>query len=119
MKKKNISNKIAIILICLIGVWLVFKFFNDQNKDALLKNSKTDYAIIKMIYHGGIKNPRNADFEYSIKGKRYNFNQPGNYDAYKIGDTILIEYAVEDHSVARVVDKYYMQKYKYLKKKEN
>lgn len=119
MKTKNISSKIAIILICLIGLWLVFKFFSNQNKDTLLKNSKTDYALIKKIYHGGVKNPRNADFEYSVNGKQYEFNQPGDYDAFKLGDTILIEYAVADHSVARVVDKYYMQKYKHLKKKEN
>jgi hypothetical protein len=33
----------------------------------------------------------------------------------KIGDSVLIEYAIQDPSVARVKDFYYMKKYHYLR----
>jgi hypothetical protein len=34
-----------------------------------------------------------------------------------IGDSVLIEYAIQDPSIARVVDRYFMKKYRYLRGK--
>ncbi|MDH4471308.1 MAG: hypothetical protein QE487_01805 [Fluviicola sp.] len=105
-------------IVFLIIILLASQFLTEYEEDKLLRNSKTTFGYIKKIYHGAPKSPKHGDFKYNVGGKEYEFDQPGNYEALKIGDTVLIEYAIADHSVARVVDKYYMKKYAYLKKIE-
>jgi hypothetical protein len=113
-KEKLVGFSIVLLIIILIGS----QFFNEYQNDKLLQNSKTTFGNIKKRYHGAPKSPKHGDFEYNVDGKEYEFDQPGNYEALSVGDTVLIEYAIADHSVARVIDKYYMKKYVYLKKIE-
>jgi hypothetical protein len=99
----------------LLFVSILFGIIRYNKRETLLKNSNSTFGILVRQYSKG-KNP-NAVFTYKVKDKIYEFNQIGNYTNFKKGDTVLIEYAIEDPSVARVVDKYYMQKYKHLKEK--
>lgn len=120
-KKSNIRRidfvvgRIVIFVMILIAVYVVV---DNYRKDTLLRNSYRTTAIIKEIRHGAVRSSKRVEFTYSVNGRTYENNEPGNYDDFAIGDTILIEYAIEDHSVARVVDKYYMKKNKHLRKEE-
>jgi hypothetical protein len=49
--------------------------------------------------------------------KKIQFDYIGDFSFLKIGDTVLIEYAKDDPTVAKVKDRYYMKKYNYLKTK--
>lgn len=101
----------------MIGVLLIIiqRGCIDINEEKLLKNSKTSLGEITKIIHAAPKTSKGMNFKYIVNGKQYEGYSWGDHELFEVGDTILIEYAVEDHSVARVVDKYYMQKYKYLR----
>jgi len=104
------KRKDAFILISILIFILSIQYYFEHRNNELLKNSKTTFGIITKIYEGNPKSPKHADFEYYVNSKKYEFNQTGNYDAFKIGDTVLLEYSIQDHSVARVINKYYMRK---------
>jgi hypothetical protein len=90
----------------------------EMREEKLLKNSKRSFGEITKILHGSSKNSKGMTFNYTVDGKKYDGYSWGDYELFEIGDTVLIEYAIANHSVARVVDKYYMKKYAYLKKIE-
>lgn len=114
-RKDLVGGSIIIFVMILITVYV---FVDNNQKDLLLRNSCQTIAIIKEIKHGAVRSSKRVEFTYSVNGQIYEGNEPGNFDDFMIGDTILIEYAIEDHSVARVVDKYYMKKNKHLRKEE-
>mgnify|MGYP000940153412 CR=1 FL=1 len=107
-------------LLFVIGVLLVLSAIRDYyNKKILAGDTETLIAIITDITSGtGVRQAPDAKFYYFVKNKKYENHTNGNFNFMEVGDTVLIEYAIEDHSVARVVDKYYMKKYKYLKRIE-
>ena len=111
VRMDRFTGTVVLSLMFIVVILIVIK--NIRN-DFLLKRSREMNAIITHISHGAVRSPKRGEFEYVVNGKKHNFNEPGDYDAFSIGDTVLIEYAVEDHSVARVVDKFYMEKNKHL-----
>lgn len=100
----------------LVVIFIIYTFLKEKKDDKLLENNIEHFAILIKINEGNTHAPSSGDFKYKIKNKEYEFNQSGDYKFMQVGDTVLVEYAVEDNSVARVVDKYYMQKYKKMKK---
>lgn len=78
----------------------------------LKKNYKTTAIVIEIHQPEVIHDSYSGTFQYKIKNKIYKFTQIGNYTLLKLGDTVLIEYAVKDNSIARVIDKNYMRKFK-------
>lgn len=98
-----------------MGVFVLFDFYHEKKEERLLENSKIATAVLIKKKSGSVKSPASGRFVYRVQGKKYEFSQPGNYLFMNLGDSVSIKYAVEDHSVARVVDKYYMKKYYYLK----
>jgi len=105
------------ILLFVIFFVVIFRACQNQHDTKLLENSIITNAIIIEIRTGeAVKSIPTVTYSYNVKGKIYKYEENRNINDLRIGDTLLIEYAVEDHSVARVIDKYYMQKYKYLKK---
>lgn len=110
-RRDRIAGMVVFSLMIISVIYILIK---DIRNDFLLKRSRETTAIITHISHGAVRSPKRGEFEYIVNGKKYNFNESGDYDAFSIGDTVLIEYAVEDHSVARVVDKFYMEKNKHL-----
>jgi hypothetical protein len=114
MEKKRITElRISIIGFIVMGIGFIYIFWREYYEDKLLL--KTKIGFIERIYNGAVRSPKNVDFIYYVNGKKYGSNESGDYTFMKIGDTILIEYAVKDNSVARVVDKFYMKKYRRLK----
>ncbi|HRO75734.1 MAG TPA: hypothetical protein PLP27_06280 [Crocinitomicaceae bacterium] len=112
-------KKIILSLAVFMMVFTIYSLFRDRKENQLLEYSRTTTAILIKVSQGSPKSPSSGHFKYTIKGKEYKFSQSGDY--YKdmnIGDTVFIKYAIEAPSVARVIDRYYMQKYKHLKKNE-
>lgn len=95
-----------------MGCFIVYTFIQEKKEDKLLEKSKKHFAILVEISPGNAHASSSGDFKYKVNAKEYEFNQSGDYTFMQVGDTVLIEYAIEDHSVARVLDKHYMQKYK-------
>lgn len=113
MKKLSESKK-NIIGFSLIFSLLGYVLIRNNYHDYLLDNGKTKRttAILVRIKETAIKSPASGFFKYKVKNKNYTFNENGDFSSMKIGDTLLIKYSLKDPSIARVVDKCYMQKYK-------
>lgn len=112
--KKYTKEIGAVLMILIVMSYLMLRNYFDSK---LLENAKETNAILigKSSGHG-VNETANGTFKYKVQNESLEFNQSGDYDFMKLGDTVLIEYAIENHSVARVKDKYYMKKYKHLKK---
>lgn len=110
-------RKYWVAVICvLIFYALLFNLFNEHRKERLLQKSKYTTGILIKEYHNSLRF-LNGDFYFYVGKIRYQITDFKDFSHLIKGDTVLIEYAIEDPSVARVVDKYYMQKYKHLKEK--
>jgi hypothetical protein len=120
MLQHKSTNSIPYFLLAIIGVLLIYTSVRNYYDDKLLEGeTKKTIAIITDINSGtGVRQIANIDFYYYAKKVKYVTNDNVDFNFGKLGDTVLIEYAIADHSVARVVDKYYMKKYAYLKKIE-
>ncbi|MCE2743321.1 MAG: hypothetical protein LW701_07125 [Fluviicola sp.] len=109
--KKYFSGILAI----LIFFSIIINILIDKNKQKLLEKAYTIKGILIEKYPEG-KNPTGT-FEFHLKNKKIQFDYIGDFSFLKIGDTVLIEYAKDDPTVAKVKDRYYMKKYNYLKTK--
>ena len=69
-------------------------------------------GIIIRINHGAVRNGKSSQIEYKINGEKYKFWEGGDFDDYLIGDTVQIAYSIKDNSIAKVIDKHFMKKFK-------
>ncbi len=109
MKKENILLVLALAFVVFI---LIFSFLRDNYREKMLESTQKEKAIIVRVIQKTSKDDRGGKFKYSINGKDYDFRQSGDFSMLSIGDTVEIEYSIEDNSVARVINKHYMDKYK-------
>jgi hypothetical protein len=118
-KRKNTQSWIVIGCFFVMGLLLLYQSYRNDRENELLERSKSCTAVLTEIINGsGVRSSPLGTYTYVLNGKTYSYTEGENFNNLKVGDTILIEYAIADHSVARVVDKYYMKKYAYLKKIE-
>ena len=110
--RRNFNWIFAIIL---YGIFMA-NIFYQNHKEELLENSKKVTGILISEEHSSQKFI-NGRFTYFVNKKKYSLRYTGDFSYMNIGDSVLIEYAIKDPSVARVVDRYYMKKYRYLKSK--
>lgn len=114
MKRKQVYLFVVLVAIFIAG--LAYRFFESKHEEELLRKTNTTTAILILIRDGkSVKDSATGKYRYSIHGTQYEYEENRNFNDLKVGDTILIKYSVEDPSVARVVDKYYMKKYHHLK----
>jgi hypothetical protein len=116
--EKNKYRLLWAVLVLFFVVFLYRWWQNDYNKAMLEKGVRNTPAVIIRISEGAVRVPSYGVFRYRIDNEVFEFRESSDYLNFELGDTVLIEYAIADHSVARVVDKYYMKKYAYLKKIE-
>lgn len=94
-----------------IGIWTIilgyFIWSNVHEADALNGPTKQTFGILTNIKGHTFRHRKRAIVTYTVSGKEYRINAPGDYLDMSVGGTVLIEYAVEDHSVARVANKHY------------
>lgn len=120
---KNISRKewkniIGIFVISFFLLYPLAQYLIESNNNKLLKSAiKTKAIIVEIHTSKGIHGSYYGIFNYSISNRLYSFKELGDFSKLKLKDTVLIEYAIQDHSVAHVIDRYYMPKYKWLKRK--
>jgi hypothetical protein len=108
--KKYFSGILSIIVL----IAIVVNIYIDKKRNKLLEKSIDIKGVLFEKYTEG-KN-KMGTFEFKLKNSKIKFDYIGDFSFLQIGDTVLIQYAIEDPSVARVKDRYYMRKYKYLKK---
>jgi hypothetical protein len=119
---KNISTKswTKIIGVLIILFFLIYPFFQnliEANDDKLLEDAiETKGVIVKIHTPKVIHGSYYGVFSYSVNNKNYSFDERGDFSLLNLKDTVLIIYSKKDHSVARVKDKYYLEKYKHLKR---
>lgn len=105
------------------GIWGVLFFFallygmlREDRRMKLFQKSEVTIGFLIEEHHGSA-NFRYGKFYFFVKNKRFDIKVWNYFNELSKNDTVLIEYAIEDPTVARVKDKYYMQKYKQLRKK--
>jgi hypothetical protein len=113
----NKKIKFSIIFLLFAVLLALYSFFSDLRKEKLLENSKNTFGIIKVIDKGSVRGTPFCKFEYKVEKEFFNSKEYGEFSNLSLNDTVLIKYSVDDPSVARVVDKYYMKKYRHLKKR--
>ena len=114
----NVLKKdlIYVFLLFLLFLYYQYRILDNIQDQKLLKHSKEIAAIVVKTYQSGYKSSAYSKFKYTVSEMEYEFSQTGGYYKYlKPGDTVLIEYAIKDNSVARVVNSRYMQKFNWKK----
>lgn len=112
---EKLKNKLFYLIILIFFLLFVYKFYKDDRESKLLKSSKETLGFLVDISEGGAHDQNHAEIKFTVNKRKYSFRHNSNFSFMKLGDTVLIKYAVKDHNVATVIDKYYMKKYKYLK----
>jgi len=108
------NNKIIYyVLIPSIVFILVFSFGKEYYRKEKLKRTKKAFAVMVEFSTGTVRHSMRGTFQYKINNNTYKFIQSEDFSMLTIGDTVEIEYSIEDNSVARVINKHYMDKYKW------
>lgn len=115
--RENTITFISLFIVCLLVVFLQ-AFLKQKHREMLDRSGRKKLAVLSEIHtkQGEKYGSYFCMFTFSVGDKNYECKQTGNYTKLKIGDTVLIEYAAENPSVARVIDKYYMKKHHHLRK---
>lgn len=100
----------VMVLWIIIFFAILFNFLNVNRRTKKLQKSKFTVGILIKEYHESLRF-LNGEFFFFVKGKKYQITDFKDFSHLKRGDTVLIEYAIEDPSVARVKDSYYMHKF--------
>ena len=111
----KINSGIGLAIIISIGVFLIIRNYRDSK--LLLNYNKTIGILIEIEEGKGVHQTAYGKFKYNEKNNEISFTQSGDFSFMKLGDTVLIRYDKENNKVAEVLDKYYMKKYKKLKKR--
>ena len=93
---------------------LLFGLINEDRKQKLMQHSKITFGFLIEEDHSSL-NFQHGTFKFQVNGKIQVFDYSGDFSYLSKGDTVLIEYAIEDPTVAKVKDRYYMQKYRHLR----
>lgn len=109
MNKRILTVLILSVILLIIGI---YSFWNDHRTENLLIHNKKALGVFVSRNTTPVHGSPSINVKYKVGNVSYLLKERGSFSELKIGDTVLVEYAVKDNSVARVIDKYYMQKYK-------
>ncbi|WP_343748973.1 hypothetical protein [Fluviicola sp.] len=111
----NQKIKTMLFLLGFVVIMSLYHFWEEYHRNEMLKIGNETFGVIVSIDPPPVHGSPSAKIAYTIKHKKYVFDEDGSFSFMELGDTVLIRYALKDYSVAKVVDKYYMKKYKYLR----
>jgi hypothetical protein len=107
-----LSTKKLIITLSIFAIALIVGFIFQIDRENKLKNNQIAKAIV-------IKKDNNhvmgygVHVRFKVRDEEHVSKTPEcDCSMLDIGDTILIKYSIENPKIFKVVDKYYMQKYK-------
>lgn len=108
---KEYLRKYWIIIFVILTIFgISYNIYNNNRRNKLFKNSKIVKGILIKEIHESVRNA-NGEFYFFVNRKKIKMKEYSYFSHLKTGNTVLIEYAIEDPSVARVKDKYYMKKF--------
>lgn len=93
------------ILPIVLSILCIYNFWQEKNKEELLKNGSKTFGIFISRNERAVHGSPSINVRYKVNGTKYILKEYGGFPSLKVGDTVLVEYAVEDNSVARVVGK--------------
>lgn len=106
-------------IVSILAIVFTYRWWQSEHNTNVLENGAKEIpAKIIKIGTGAVRVPAYAIFRYKVGNDFFEFKESGDYSQFRLGDSVLIEYAIEDYSIARVIDPFYMQKYKHLQKEE-
>lgn len=115
MKMNKQVKQFSLLFLFILGVIFV-RFILDKRSEKLLEDSSN---TLTFAYYQGSSFVRSSSwasgFKYELNGREYYLRTRGKINFLEKGDTVLIEYSIKDPSVAKVVDLYYVEKYKHLR----
>jgi hypothetical protein len=104
------TRKLVIVLI-IFATALIIGFVFQVDRERKLKNSKTTIARVEKVDEY-LYRKMGAKISFTLNGKSIVTDIGCDCRDLKIGDSVLIKYAIENPKLAVLKDKYYMQKYK-------
>lgn len=107
------ENLFLILTLLFISFGIVYSFVRYEYRNKKLQKVQQGIAIFEKFSKRTVGDDAWGYFRYEIKQKTYRFKQSGDFSMLSVGDTVEIEYSIEDNSVARVINKHYMYKYKW------
>lgn len=102
MSRKN--RFLAWVAVSFFAIVIVYSVVRDFYREKMLVDSKRGVAVIVNYSEGTSKHGKRGYFEYSVDGQLYDFIEEGDFSNLRIGDTVEIEYSVEDNGIVRVVN---------------
>ncbi len=112
-------KKLKFIIYVLLGVIIIFLGIKEYKQSKILDDYPTKKSLGFFIKYrpAVVHSQQESLIYYWVDNKKRILKNHLNLDFMKLGDTLLIEYSTKDKDIARVIDKYYMMKYKKLRKK--
>lgn len=83
---------------------ILFSIIRDKYRDNKFENSVKSKAVLVKYSTGTAKHGKRGYFEYKISDHKFEFIQDGDFSNLKLGDTVEIEYSLEDKNVVRVIN---------------
>jgi hypothetical protein len=100
---KSFKSKALVIWVLLIFLALLINMLIEDRNQKLLNHSKTVFGTMKFENHSSLKFSYGL-FIYYVAKKKYELRYTGDFSNFNPGDTVLIKYAIEDPSVAKVIN---------------
>lgn len=93
---------ILAIVLSIIGF---YSFWNEKRKENLLGHHIRVKGVFISRNETPVHGSASINVKYKVGNVSYILKERVSFPGLKVGDTVLVEYAVEDNSVARVVGK--------------
>lgn len=90
-----------LFLLGFLVILSLYHFLENYHRDEMLKDGKETFGVILSIDPPPVHGSPSAKISYTVKHKKYVFDEDGNFSFMELGDTVLIKYSLRDHSVAR------------------
>ena len=107
-RKRKIGLTIIGVLLFMMGIFLI-DHYKKNYREQKLRNTKQTWGIFVEEVIGVGRRGFYYRY-YNEKGVKYRFIDKTYYRHLKRGDTVLIEYSLDDYEVGRVIQPYYKRK---------
>lgn len=103
-------NEKSIKYLVLASIFVLLVFMISRHKSEYRKHKLRNTKQTFGIFEGEVVGIGFTGFNYSYtneNGRNYTFIDKTNYGTLKKGDSVLIEYSLDDYEIGRVIQPYY------------